>query len=264
MVNRKYKDRVFCKLFGENKANALSLYNAVNGTSYTDSDLVHYEKVDGAVYMGMHNDVSFYLSTELNLWEHQSTYDSNLPFRMLIYYAEMLEKRLSTEPMLAYRRGFRLHTPRFYVFYNGARKVPEESELKLTDLMHAPERSMIDLRVKMLDINSGRNAQILEKCNTLSDYSKLVQYVREYREQGLDFNAAVDSAIERALREDLLPGFLASQVAEVKDMIITEYDEDRVHEIWRLNGYDEGREEGREGRDGRTRGSSERSLEACE
>ena len=29
-VNKKYKDTVFRKLFGENKENALSLYNAVN------------------------------------------------------------------------------------------------------------------------------------------------------------------------------------------------------------------------------------------
>lgn len=37
-VNKKYKDTVFRKLFGENKGNALSLYNAVNHTSYTDPD----------------------------------------------------------------------------------------------------------------------------------------------------------------------------------------------------------------------------------
>ena len=37
-VNKKYKDTVFRKLFGENKENALSLYNAVNHTSYTDPD----------------------------------------------------------------------------------------------------------------------------------------------------------------------------------------------------------------------------------
>lgn len=37
-VNKKYKDTVFRKLFGENKGNALSLYNAVNRTSYTNPD----------------------------------------------------------------------------------------------------------------------------------------------------------------------------------------------------------------------------------
>lgn len=56
-VNSKYKDTVFRKLFGENKANALSLYNAINGTNYTeDSDFV-YTTLDDVVYMGIKNDV---------------------------------------------------------------------------------------------------------------------------------------------------------------------------------------------------------------
>ena len=36
-ANRKVKDSIFCSLFRE-KENALSLYNAVNRTSYTDPD----------------------------------------------------------------------------------------------------------------------------------------------------------------------------------------------------------------------------------
>ena len=35
-VNRKYKDTVFRMLFSDRK-NLLSLYNAINGTSYTDA-----------------------------------------------------------------------------------------------------------------------------------------------------------------------------------------------------------------------------------
>ena len=40
MINREYKDAVFRDLFGspERKANALSLYNALNGTSYDDPE----------------------------------------------------------------------------------------------------------------------------------------------------------------------------------------------------------------------------------
>ncbi len=34
-TNKKYKDSIFRRLFGENRENALSLYNALNGTSYT-------------------------------------------------------------------------------------------------------------------------------------------------------------------------------------------------------------------------------------
>ena len=49
-VNKKYKDTVFRKLFGENKENALSLYNAVNHTSYTDPDDLEYTTLEAVSY----------------------------------------------------------------------------------------------------------------------------------------------------------------------------------------------------------------------
>lgn len=42
--NVKYKDTLFKKLFGQNKENALSLYNAINGTTYTMEDCMYEEK----------------------------------------------------------------------------------------------------------------------------------------------------------------------------------------------------------------------------
>ena len=52
-VNKKYKDTVFRKLFGENRENALSLYNAVNGSSYTNADDLEINTLEDVVYMGM-------------------------------------------------------------------------------------------------------------------------------------------------------------------------------------------------------------------
>ncbi len=37
-ANKKYKDTLFRKLFGEDKKAALSLYNAINGSDYTNVD----------------------------------------------------------------------------------------------------------------------------------------------------------------------------------------------------------------------------------
>lgn len=57
-INREFKDKY---IFGseENKAWALSLYNAVNGTNYTDENSIKLTTIDDALYMGMKNDVSF-------------------------------------------------------------------------------------------------------------------------------------------------------------------------------------------------------------
>ena len=60
-VNRQYKDRLFKFIFGreENRAWTLSLYNALNGTSYEDSDEIEFTTIENFIYIGMRNDVSF-------------------------------------------------------------------------------------------------------------------------------------------------------------------------------------------------------------
>ena len=59
MVNRKYKDRLFCLLFGneEYKENILSLYNALCGTSHTNMDDIQIYTIDDVIYIKMKNDV---------------------------------------------------------------------------------------------------------------------------------------------------------------------------------------------------------------
>ena len=64
-VNREYKDRLFKFIFGhpDNKEWTLSLYNAMNGSHYTEPDDLTFNTIEDAVYMGMKNDVSFTLPT---------------------------------------------------------------------------------------------------------------------------------------------------------------------------------------------------------
>ena len=79
-INREYKDRLFRLLFGNEKykENTLALYNALNGTSYTNVDDVTIYTIDDVIYIDMKNDVAFILDSELSLWEQQSTYNPNM------------------------------------------------------------------------------------------------------------------------------------------------------------------------------------------
>ena len=63
-ANRKYKDTVFRMLFSDRK-NLLSLYNAVNGTAYDDPSMLEIVTLENAVYIGMKNDLSFIVNTNL-------------------------------------------------------------------------------------------------------------------------------------------------------------------------------------------------------
>lgn len=92
-VNQKYKDRVFRMIFHDKK-DLLSLYNAINGTNYTDPDDLEIRTLDDAVYLGYKNDLSFLISNTLNLYEHQSTLNPNMPLRGLLYFTDMLKAYL--------------------------------------------------------------------------------------------------------------------------------------------------------------------------
>lgn len=70
-VNREHKATLFAKLFGEDKENALSLYNAVNNSNYTNADDLIFTTLDDVVYMKMKNDVSFLIDRTMSLYEHQ-------------------------------------------------------------------------------------------------------------------------------------------------------------------------------------------------
>lgn len=116
-VNVKYKDTVFRLLFKEKKR-LLELYNAVNDTMYTDLDALEIVTLENAIYMSMKNDVSCMIDMRIQLYEHQSTVNPNLPFRDLMYVCEQYEKYVIGKDIYS-TRLLKLPTPKFVVFYNG-------------------------------------------------------------------------------------------------------------------------------------------------
>ena len=85
-VKRNYKDSLFRLIFGgEDKSWTLSLYNAVNGSDYRNPEDITITTIEDALYLNMKNDVSFLIADTMNLYEAQSTFNPNMPLRMLIY-----------------------------------------------------------------------------------------------------------------------------------------------------------------------------------
>ena len=82
-ANRKHKDSVFRMLYSR-KEELLPLYNALNGTDYQDPGQLEVTTLENAIYMNMKNDVSFLLDAEMMLYEHQSTWNPNMPLRDLL------------------------------------------------------------------------------------------------------------------------------------------------------------------------------------
>ena len=74
------------------KANLLSLYNAVNDRNYTNPEELQIVTLENAIYMGMKNDLAFIMDMNLYLYEHQSTYNPNIPLRNLFYIADEYQR----------------------------------------------------------------------------------------------------------------------------------------------------------------------------
>lgn len=129
IVNTEHKDRVFRFLFGhpENREWTLSLYNAINNSNYENPEDLEFNTIEDAVYLGMKNDVSFIIVDEMNLWEHQSSYNPNMPMRFFIYAAKLFEKYITTHDYNQYSSVVQAAPrPKCVCFYNGIDKQPEK------------------------------------------------------------------------------------------------------------------------------------------
>ena len=249
--NNQYKDRLFNFLFGseENKEWTLSLYNAVNGTSYTDPSVIEITTIKEVMYLGMHNDVSFLISDEMDLYEQQSTYNPNMPLRMLQYAGNLYEKYIEQNRLNKFgSKILKLPVPKLVVFYNGIGDEPDEKFLQLSESFPEGAKSDIEVKVRMLNVNAGRNKQILASCKPLEEYAWLVEQIRINNktndEEGAD--SAIDRAISAMPDDFVIKSFLEAHRVEVKGMLLTEYNEAKQMQLFKEDGRREGIEEGME------------------
>lgn len=233
-----YKDRVFRMLFKE-KASLLELYNAMNGTDYTDPEELTVTTLENAVYMGMKNDISFILDAQLNLYEHQSTKNENMPLRYLFYIAD-LYSGIVRHNSLYRTKMIRIPAPRFVVFYNGESSLPECMELRLSQAYTTKqEEPWLELKVQVLNINLGHNRELIQKCRTLGEYAQFTAKVREYGRQ-MSFPGAVEQAVDDCIQKGILADFLQKNRSEVLKVSIYEYDQEKHMRFLREDSFEEG------------------------
>ena len=129
-ANQNYKDTVFRMLFSDRK-NLLSLYNAVNQSDYNNPDDLEIVTLENAIYMGMKNDLAFIMDTNLYLYEHQSTYNPNMPLRDLFYICSEYQKLVDKKSLYSSTLQ-KIPAPNFIEFYNGSMVAPDCTELRLS------------------------------------------------------------------------------------------------------------------------------------
>ena len=229
-ANRKYKDTVFRMLFTD-RENLLSLYNAICGTSYDKSEELEIVTLENAIYMGMKNDLAFIIDTNLFLYEHQSTYNANMPLRDLFYISGEYQKLVDHRSLYSSTLQ-KIPAPNFIVFYNGTEKKEERWVSYLSEAYeNLSGEPNLELKVVTLNINVGYNKELMEQCRILREYSLYVSKVREYA-RDMELNAAVELAVNECIQRGILAEFLQKSKSEVIAMSIFEYDkeeEERKH-----------------------------------
>ena len=230
-INREYKDRLFAFIFGreENKKWTLSLYNAMNGTAYTNENDIEITTMSDTVYMGMKNDVSFIVSDCLSLYEQQSTYNPNMPVRQLMYLGRQYDKYIKDTKQNIYGKSLmKLPLPRLVTFYNGAEDIGD-GVLRLSDSFpDGTDKNLSDVqvRVRLVNINPDGDDRVLKGCKPLNEYSWFIDSIRKKMQNDcMSIEDAVETSIDDMPEDYLIREFLVGNRAEVTSMCLTEYDE---------------------------------------
>ena len=88
-------------------------------------------------------------------------------------------------------------------------------------------------------INKNFNLPLQNKCKPLYDYIQFTSRINENKKKGMTIEKAVNEAVDWAINQNLLEGYIKEQKAEVIMNLLTEYDEEASIRGWRKDGQQE-------------------------
>lgn len=157
-----------------------SCITAIADRHYENPEDLIITTLDDAVYIGMKDDLSFLVYDVLNLWEHQSSFNPNMPIRGLGYFSYIYQQYIEKNHLNVYgSRQLQLPVPQYIVFYNGESEKPDRMELKLSDSFAKVEGISpgLECTAVMLNINYGHNRELMDRCKRLHDYALFISRV---------------------------------------------------------------------------------------
>ena len=240
--NREHKSTLFCKAFEEKKY-LLDLYNSVNDSDYQNPDDLEVNTLEDVVYISMKNDKSFLIDCNMNLYEHQSTYNPNMPLRGLLYFAKLYSRYVKEHHLNLFSTTLqKIPVPKYVVFYNGTQEQPDEQILTLSEAFQKDrngqyEDGCLECYARMLNINYGHNRELMQKCRRLEEYAIFISKVREHTTRDpKNLSEAIERAVDECIEEGILADILNSQKAEVLELALTTFDRELYEQGLREEG----------------------------
>ena len=260
ITEKTYKDTVIRKLLRD-EARAREVANALLNTSFGEEAKTKIHDLKDSL-SARYNDISFEIGDMfIVLIEHQSTIDSNIVLRILIYFLRVLNSYYVKSENLYSKKLYKMPTPVFYVLYNGEAPLKKDI-IRLSDHFELSHEFSIELTVKLIDINKNSNNKILEKSPSLKGYSHLIDLIRDSIKKGVDRDEAIKNALRECIDKKILHDFLQNNFEEIINMLNLEYDKETEIKIIRREEREEGKLEGK--LEGRLEGKLEGKLEGVE
>ncbi|MBQ2184044.1 MAG: hypothetical protein II399_05350, partial [Lachnospiraceae bacterium] len=242
--NREYRSDLFSMLLNE-KEYALDVYNAVNNSDYDNPDDIEIITLEHGVSLSIRNDASFVLDMSVNYYEHQSTYNPNMPLRNLIYFVEDVRRKVEKEERNLFgKTKIKIPTPHFVVFYNGEEKRPEVEIQKLsTSFCKETDEPELEVICKVYNINPGNNKELLKKTEVLRSYAYIVENIRD-KSKTMSLKDAIHTTIDDCISKGVLCEFLSKNRRKVEKVMNLDFTFERQLELTRKEARDLGREIG--------------------
>jgi len=177
-------------------------------------------------------------------FEQQSTPSKNMPLRLLRYVTDVLYSQIVDLDRLYGSAQVMIPAPKFYVLYNGEQKL-QERVIKLSDaFLRNDTEPALELTAKVIDINIGSGESALGRSASLKGYSFLIAEIRRNQSGGMPRDAAITTAMDLCIRQDILKTYLEDHYSEVIKMLNYEYDADAERRVIRQESFEEGIEKG--------------------
>ena len=243
----------------QEKKYALEVYNALNNSAYSDPEEIEIITTEHGVSLSIRNDASFVIDRRINYYEHMSTYSTNIPLRLLIYFVNDLEHYFNFNHKDLFRRKrIMISTPHFVVFYNGVEPREEVEEMRLSaSFCHETDEPELELICRVYNINPNYNTELKKKSKALYGYTIFVEKVRRYCKLS-DLSEAIRRAIDECIEEDVLREFFLTRRNEVEKVTQLDFTFETREKYIRRDAMEEGYEEGLE--DGREEGRKEERV----
>ena len=103
---------------------------------------------------------------------------------------------------------------------------------------------MLELSVKVININLPANHKLLEQCRPLYEYSWFIQRIKTYIAKERDLDKAITQTIKDCEKEGIMVDFVRKHGSEAVNMLFTQFNMDDALEVRYEEGFEDGFENG--------------------